>query len=89
MWCAPAMSSCRWYPSPTSWWSRHQRGRRRKVYTLVIIETDLSYLGTAENPRQITAGMQATVEILTGTRSVLQYLIRPIQKAREGAFKER
>jgi adhesin transport system membrane fusion protein len=55
----------------------------------VIIETDLSYLGTAENPRQITAGMQATVEILTGTRSVLQYLIRPIQKAREGAFKER
>ena len=32
-----------------------------KVYTLVIIETDLSYLGAAENPRQITAGMQATV----------------------------
>jgi len=60
-----------------------------KVYTLVIIETDRSYLGTAENPRQITAGMQATAEILTGTRSVLQYLIRPIQKAQEGAFKER
>ena len=32
-----------------------------KVYTLVIIETDLSYLGAAENPRQITAGMQDTV----------------------------
>ena len=32
-----------------------------KVYTLVIIEADLSYLGAAENPRQITAGMQATV----------------------------
>jgi adhesin transport system membrane fusion protein len=60
-----------------------------EVYTLVIIETERSYLGNTDNPRQITAGMQATAEILTGTRSVLQYLIRPIQKAREGAFRER
>lgn len=37
----------------------------------------------------LTAGMQATAEILLGTRSVLEYLLSPVQKAWHEAGRER
>ena len=33
--------------------------------------------------------MQATVDIHTGTQSVMDYLIKPVLKLREEAFRER
>lgn len=59
------------------------------IYFLVIIETERSFLGTPEAPLQITAGMQATVDIQTGTKSVLEYLVRPVLKIQYEAFRER
>jgi adhesin transport system membrane fusion protein len=58
-------------------------------YFEVIVETDKAHLGADTAPLPISAGMQATIDIQTGSRSVLQYLITPVLKLRHEAFRER
>lgn len=58
-------------------------------YYLVRIVTHKNYLGTHENPLYIIPGMTASVNILTGKKSVLDYLLSPLLKARENALQER
>ncbi len=55
----------------------------------VIIETEKSYLGEKEGELPITAGMEATVDIHTGTKSVIDFLIKPVLKMKAEAFRER
>jgi adhesin transport system membrane fusion protein len=55
----------------------------------VIVRTDTSYLGSAENPLPITPGMIASVDIQTGQKTVLSYLAKPILRARSEALRER
>lgn len=55
----------------------------------VVVETDRAYLGDEPGQFPITPGMQATVDIHTGERSVLNYLLRPVLKLRHEAFRER
>ena len=47
-------------------------------YFRVQVQTDKSYFGTAESPMPVSSGMQATVDIITGSKSVLAYLIKPL-----------
>jgi adhesin transport system membrane fusion protein len=58
-------------------------------YFRVIVQTDKTYLGEEEGKLPITPGMQATVDIHTGTKSVMEYLIKPVLKLRHEAFRER
>ena len=58
-------------------------------YFEVVVETDKAYLGDVAGTLPITPGMQATVDIHTGTQSVMDYLIKPVLKLREEAFRER
>ena len=58
-------------------------------YFRVVVETDRSRLGDEEGKLPITPGMQATVDIHTGTRSVIDYLVKPVLKLRHEAFRER
>lgn len=58
-------------------------------YYEVVIKTRKTYLGDSPDQYVITPGMQATVDIHTGTRTVLDYLIRPVLKLRHEAFRER
>jgi membrane fusion protein, adhesin transport system len=58
-------------------------------YFEVVVETDKAYLGDSAGALPITPGMQATVDIHTGTRSVMDYLIKPVLKLRDEAFRER
>lgn len=58
-------------------------------YYEVIVRTGKSYLGGGPGELPITPGMQATVDIHTGARSVLSYLVKPILKLRHEAFRER
>jgi adhesin transport system membrane fusion protein len=55
----------------------------------VRLRTDKNSLGNAEKPLQIIPGMTTTVDILTGHKTVLDYLLKPILKARENALRER
>ena len=40
-------------------------------------------------PAYLTPGMVASVDILTGKKSILDYLLKPILKAKESALRER
>lgn len=55
----------------------------------VVIRTDKPYLGTEANPLPIIPGMGASVDIRTGSKSVLSYLLKPVIKLRDEAFRER
>lgn len=55
----------------------------------VIVETDKNYLGSEEGEFPILPGMVASVDIKTGTKTVAEYLIRPVLKLRAEGFRER
>ena len=55
----------------------------------VVVETDKTWLGPEQGLLPISPGMEATVDIKTGRRSVIDYLLRPILKLRSEAFRER
>ncbi|KFK91708.1 MULTISPECIES: HlyD family type I secretion periplasmic adaptor subunit [unclassified Serratia (in: enterobacteria)] len=63
-------------------------GRPDAIYYRVQILTDTSWLESAGKKLPIIPGMTATVEIRTGTKTILDYLLKPVFKARE-AFRER
>ncbi len=58
-------------------------------YFRVVAETDKTYLGDKEGVFPITPGMQATVEIHTGEKSVMEYLVKPVLKLKHEGFRER
>jgi len=55
----------------------------------VKLRTDKNFLGSEKDPLPIIAGMTAQVDILTGEKTVLQYLMKPLNKARQNALTER
>jgi adhesin transport system membrane fusion protein len=55
----------------------------------VRLRTDGSSLSKAGKELAIIPGMTATVDILTGEKTVLAYLLKPLLKAREAALSER
>jgi len=60
-----------------------------ETYFRVIVQTDKTYLGEQEGLYEITPGMEATVDIHTGTKSVIEYLVKPVLKMKHEAFRER
>src|SRR5690606_9181282 len=58
-------------------------------FYLITLRTDKSHLGTEEQPLLIIPGMIASVDIITGRKSVLSYLLKPILRARAEALRER
>ncbi|WP_217549265.1 HlyD family type I secretion periplasmic adaptor subunit [Pantoea sp. GbtcB22] len=63
-------------------------GRPDDTYYRVMVLTDKSYLEAGGKQLPIIPGMVATVEIKTGEKTILDYLLKPVFKARE-AFRER
>lgn len=59
------------------------------VYFRVVVHPDKTYLGRRPGELPISPGMQATVDIHTGTKSVMEYMIKPVLKLRHEAFRER
>ena len=53
----------------------------------VTVTVDLSHLSARQRHLEIRPGMQATVELHTGEKTILQYLLKPLYKSRE-AFRE-
>ena len=61
----------------------------REAYYTVLIETDKSYITKGGQRLPIVPGMICDVEIITGSRSILTYLLKPIEKAFDMAMTER
>ncbi|WP_422370455.1 HlyD family type I secretion periplasmic adaptor subunit [Hoeflea sp.] len=60
-----------------------------ETYYQVLVQTGDSQIGKGDVKHAIRPGMVASVEILTGEKSVLDYLIKPLSKARYEALTER
>ena len=58
-------------------------------YYIVRLRTEKNYLGSQEKPLLIIPGMVATVDIITGRKTIMSYLLKPILRAKAESFSER
>ncbi|WDP89255.1 MAG: HlyD family type I secretion periplasmic adaptor subunit [Desulfobacter sp.] len=61
----------------------------QEEFYLVNIKTDKNYLGTEDNKKEIIVGMTVQADIVTGKKTVLQYIMKPILRAKYNAFREK
>jgi adhesin transport system membrane fusion protein len=61
----------------------------KQAYFTVIVETNKSFLMASGHRLPITPGMMTDTQIITGRKSVLTYLLKPVLKARSDALHER
>jgi adhesin transport system membrane fusion protein len=61
----------------------------KETYYIVRVKADSPVLKYRDKELPILPGMVTNVEILTGEKTILQYLLKPINKARDEAFGER
>ena len=59
------------------------------AYFKIQVRTKKNYLGTAETPLPIIPGMMASVDIITGEKTVMDYVLNPLRRARSAALTER
>ncbi|GHB22970.1 HlyD family type I secretion periplasmic adaptor subunit [Pseudovibrio japonicus] len=62
---------------------------RGEAFFKVIVRTKQNHLGSDNHPLPITPGMTASIDILTGEKSVLSYIAKPLLKVKAEAFRER
>ena len=60
-----------------------------KTYYLVRIETEKNYIGEKDKSMKIIPGMVADVDIITGKKTILDYILKPILKTKQYTFTER
>ncbi|MGM3191830.1 HlyD family efflux transporter periplasmic adaptor subunit [Dickeya dadantii subsp. dieffenbachiae] len=58
-------------------------------FYLMRLRTEKNYLGSIDKPLLILPGMVANVNIITGRKTLLSYLLKPIRQARAEALRER
>jgi adhesin transport system membrane fusion protein len=64
-------------------------GTRGDSFYLVRVRTQHAGRGGGDRHLKIIPGMQATVDIRTGRKTVMQYLLKPILRAKQSALRER
>jgi len=63
--------------------------KKENTFYLIHIVTGKNYLGSKEHPLNIIPGMTAGVDIITGQKTVMQYILKPILKSKQYVFSER
>lgn len=59
------------------------------TFYLIHVETEKSHLGSDEHPLRIIPGMTVSVDIITGQKTIMQYILKPILKSKDYVFSER
>ncbi|MCI5059590.1 MAG: HlyD family type I secretion periplasmic adaptor subunit [Alphaproteobacteria bacterium] len=59
------------------------------VFFEIEVKAEKNYLGTEDKPLPITPGMVAETEVITGKRTILSYLMKPVLRAKDKALTER
>ena len=54
----------------------------------IRVRTEENHLNSNGNPLPIMPGMVATVDIMTGKKTVMDYLLKPLKRAQEKALSE-
>ena len=65
------------------------KDEKDNVFYTVRIKTNQNYLGDENKPLKIIPGMTVSVDIITGQKSVLDYILKPILKTKQYTFTER
>ncbi len=60
-----------------------------KTYYKVVIQTDKNYLEKDNQKYSIIPGMVASVDIVTGQKTILDFILKPILKTKQSALHER
>ena len=76
------------YISPDALGETDRGASPDQTYYRVLVRGERSTLKQGSKPLPVLPGMTGTVEVRTGERSVLDFMLRPMLKSRE-AFKER
>lgn len=61
----------------------------RNSYYRITVRTEKSRLGTDDNPLPVIPGMSVNVDVLTGKKTILEYILKPVMRAKEMALRER
>jgi adhesin transport system membrane fusion protein len=62
---------------------------RNESFFRVRVRTERNHLGAEADPLPIIPGMTTQVDIMTGEKTVMDYLLKPLRRARERALRER
>lgn len=60
-----------------------------KTYYKIVVETDKNYLEKDGKKYYIIPGMIASVDIITGKKTILDFILKPILKTKQSALHER
>lgn len=63
--------------------------KNQKPYYRILVKTNKNYLERKGKKHPIIPGMIASVDIITGQKSILDFLLKPILKTKQNAFHER
>ena len=59
------------------------------TFYMIHIKTDKNHLGSEDKPLEIINGMTIDVDIVTGKKTVMEYILKPILKSKQYVFTER
>lgn len=62
---------------------------KEEPYYVGEVVLEKQFLGNSQSPQALMPGMSVQADILTGDKTLLQYLLKPIHKALSSAFSER
>jgi len=68
---------------------KDEDSRENKTYYKVVIKTDKNYLEKDGEKLPIIPGMIASVDIKTGKKTILDFILKPILKTKQNALHER
>ncbi len=68
---------------------KDKESKEGKSYYKVVIKTDKNYLEKDGKKLPIIPGMVATVDIVTGKKTIMDFLLKPILKTKQSALHER
>ncbi len=62
---------------------------KENTFYIIHVITEKNYLGTLEKPLHIIPGMTVNVDIVTGKKTVMSYILKPILKSKQYVFSEK
>jgi adhesin transport system membrane fusion protein len=65
------------------------KDEKERPWYIVHIKTKKNYLGSEKKPLKIIPGMIVNVDIMTGKKSLMDYILKPILRAKQYTFTER
>jgi len=68
---------------------RDEESGKDESFYLIYLRSEKNYIDSSKGQLEIIPGMTASVDILTGKKTVLDYLLKPILKAKNEALRER